>query len=117
MIESDYQRALLLRVAVAIPDVRFLRRNVGLVRMVDGRMFRAASPGQCDLYAIGRDDARHYEVELKRHGAKLSPEQEQWRSWCAEWGVPHCVLVVGNGEVPTDTIDRWVAILRAFVSG
>lgn len=105
-LEVDYQRALLVRAASEFPHVRLFRRNVGLVKMSDGRMFRASIPGQCDLYAMARG-GWYGEVEVKRWG-KLSAEQEKWRDWCLEWRVPWALLEADKSEAPIETVDRWV---------
>ena len=112
-LEADYQRALLARVALEFRHVRFFRRNVGLVEMQDGRKFRSGLPGQADLYALARG-GWHGEVEVKRY-TKLSPEQEHWRDWCREWGVPWLCVEARRDEAPTSTVDRWVAELAPWL--
>lgn len=106
ILESDLQRALLLRMPERFPHVRAFRRNVGLVRMSDDRMFRASIPGQCDLYVLGRG-GWHGEVEIKRWG-KLSERQATWRAWCLSWAVPWLLLEAHRAESPQETVDRWV---------
>jgi hypothetical protein len=115
MLEGDYQRALLARVAIEFRQYRFFRRNVGLIKMSNDRMFRASIPGQCDLYVIGRG-GWHGEVEIKRYG-KLTPEQMAWRDWCVAWQVPWLLLSVEKTEKPTTAIARWVGILRPWLVG
>ena len=114
MFESDYQRILLLAVPTSFPDWRFFRRNSGLVPMADGRRFRSAVPGQCDLYAIQFETGRHVEIELKNAGKKLSKEQENWRLWCLAWSVPYALLTVSRDDAsPEATVSRWIGELRA----
>jgi hypothetical protein len=115
-LEGDYQRAFLARAAVEFPGVRFFRRNTGAITL-EGRVFRAGIPGQCDLYVLGRG-GWHGELEVKRYGS-LTPEQERWRDWCIEWGVPwECVRVrrgtLGD-ESPAATVDRWVKEVRTWL--
>lgn len=110
-LEGDYQRALLARCALEFRDVRFFRRNTGMIQLEE-RVFRAGIPGQCDLYAIGRG-GRHYEIEIKRFG-KLSPAQEAWRDWCKQWGVPWTCLSVKRGEPVPETMARWMGELAEF---
>ena len=112
-LEGDYQRALLARVALEFRHVRFFRRNVGLVEMQDGRKFRSGIKGQADLYALARG-GWHGEVEVKRF-TRLSPEQEHWRDWCREWGVPWACVEARRDEPPTATVDRWVAELAPWL--
>jgi len=112
-LEVDYMRALQARATAELQDVRLFRRNTGLVRMQDDRVFRAGIPGQADLYALGRG-GQHYEIECKRYG-RLGESQERWRDWCLAWGVPWLLLEVRKGEVEVETIDRWMSELRAFL--
>jgi hypothetical protein len=128
MLETDYLHALLARVSIEFRDHRFFRRNTGLIKL-DQRVFRAAIPGQCDLYVIGRG-GWHGEVEIKRYGKIKECEgleskshrdgecaQSHWRDWCASWGVPWLLLSVERSEVqvPAATIERWVGTLRGWV--
>lgn len=113
-LEGDYQRALLARVAVEFPGHRFFRRNVGLVKMQDSRVFRAGIPGQCDLFALGRGGG-HWELEIKRYTG-LSDAQERWRDWCLSWGVPWMCVEARRGELPADTIARWVLELGPWLT-
>lgn len=110
-LESDYQRALLLRIPGEFKDVRPFRRNTGAIK-VDDRFFRASLPGQCDIYCLSTG-GRHYEIELKRFG-KLSKAQESWRAFCIDWRIPWVCLSVAKDEEPPATIDRWLAQLRDF---
>jgi hypothetical protein len=112
MLEGDHQRALLARVAKEFRDVRFFRRNTGLIKL-DDRVFRAGLPGQCDLYVLGRG-GWHGEVEVKRFG-KLTEEQEHWRDWCSEWRVSWLLLEAYKSELPAATVDRWVNELRVWL--
>ena len=111
MLESDYLHALLLRAATEFRDVALFRRNVGAVR-VEGRYFRAGIEGQADIYGLGRG-GRHFEIEVKRF-TKLSPAQLRWRDWCDKRDIPWLLLDVLLGELPAQTIERWVGELRVF---
>jgi hypothetical protein len=111
-LEGDYQRALLARVAKVFPDVRFFRRNTGLIKL-DDRVFRAGIAGQADLYVIGLG-GWHGEVEVKRFGS-LTPEQMHWRDWCRAWCVPWIVVKADVDEPAAATIDRWVVELGAWM--
>jgi hypothetical protein len=117
--EADYMRALLLRAPLAFPDVRLFRRNVSAGKVEGGGYMRVGEPGQCDLYALRRGspkaEAWHFEIELKRF-TKLSPAQERWRDWCEDWGVPWTCLQVHKGELPGETIERWLRELRKFLA-
>lgn len=112
-LESDYQRALLARLSAEHRNVRFFRRNVGLVRMADDRLFRAGVPGQCDLYAVGRG-GWHGEIEVKRY-TSLSPEQMMWRDWCADWQVPWLMVQARKAESPGATVERWGKEIRKWL--
>ena len=113
-LEGDYQRTLLARVALEFRGHRFFRRNVGLMKLDETRVFRAGIPGQCDLYVIGRG-GWHGEVEVKRFGS-LSPAQRQWCDWCVAWDVPWIVLSASREETPAQTIDRWVRELGPWLA-
>ena len=112
-LEVAYQRSFMARAALALPHVRLFRRNTGLIKMSDGRFFRASIPGQCDLFGIDKS-SRHYEIEIKRF-TKLSPEQVVWRDWCWKWPVPWLLLEVRKGELPSVTVERWVSELQELV--
>lgn len=111
-LEGDYMRALLARVPIEFPAVRFFRRNTGMVK-VDDRAFKAGIPGQCDLYIIGRK-GWHGEVEIKRFG-KLSEAQQRWRDWCFQWQVPWLCVEADKSELPSATIDRWCEEIRMWM--
>lgn len=66
-----------------------------------------------DIYAIDRN-ARHYEIELKNVKTPFTAAQEAWRAWCVEWNVPWILLRVRAGEVPVETVARWMGELRVF---
>lgn len=111
--ETDYVRSLLSRAPAAFPDVYLFRRNVISMPMMHKgkhRYVRAAEAGQCDIYAI-RDGGQHYEIECKR-GTKLSEAQQRWRVWCEMRGISWTMLDVRKGELPAQTIERWVGELR-----
>lgn len=112
-LEGDYLRALLAFVSRAFPSHRFFRRNVGLVKLSESRIFKAGIPGQCDLYVLGRG-GWHGEVEIKRFG-KLTEEQEHWRQWCKEWEIPWLLLEARKDEAPAATIQRWATELRPWL--
>lgn len=112
--EADYMRALMSRASSELPHVRLFRRNVGMTS-VGGRTFRSGIKGQCDLYVLARG-GWYGEVELKRY-TKLSEDQERWRDWCNQWGVPWVCLSVSKGEEPAATLARWCGELRQFVPG
>lgn len=112
-LEGTYQRALLARVALEFRHVRFFRRNVGLVELEGGRMFRAGIKGQADLYALAKG-GWHGEVEVKRYG-RLSEAQARWRDWCSEWHVSWILVEAEKAETPAQTIERWVGELAAWL--
>ena len=112
-LESDYLHAFLARASLEFRQHRFFRRNTGAIKL-ESRMFRAGIPGQCDLYVIGKG-GWHGEVEVKRF-TKLSPAQEQWITWCDEWGVPWLMLRVHKDELPAVTVDRWVREVRIWLT-
>ena len=113
LLEHDYKRALMGRAAIEFPAHRFFSRTVAMVRSGD-RSFRAGTPGQCDVYILGKGGG-HWELELKRF-AKLSPAQFQWSGWCQEWGIPWKCLHVWEKESPAQTLERWVSELRPWLT-
>jgi hypothetical protein len=104
-LESQLQAVLLLVAPKRFPTLRLFRRNVGAAKM-HGVTVRFAIPGQCDLYGITRNGG-HLEVELKAAGKRLSPDQRAWAAWCAEWEVPHIVLIAEKEETVEQTVERW----------
>jgi hypothetical protein len=111
--EVVYHRALYAAASRALPGVTLFHRNVGAIKL-EQRMFRAGLPGQSDFYAIRHTDAKHFEVEVKNVGGRLSEDQERWRTWCTDHGVPSIVLEVRRGEVEPETVARWLAELKEF---
>lgn len=57
------------------------------------------------------------EIEFKAANTPVSEEQENWRNFCKEWGVPHLELRAARGEEPNDTIARWTRLLDQLVDG
>jgi len=58
---------------------RCFRRNVmGIVPMAKGGAIRVGVKGQADLYGWFRGNGIHIEVEVKRPGEVLTPEQTAW---------------------------------------
>ncbi len=112
-LESDYGHDLQARATLVFPDVRMFRRAL-MHTSIEGRFVRGGGvAGQCDFYALGKG-GKHYEIELKREHGRLSEAQGVWREWCAVWGVPWILLQVRKGEVPCETVARWVDELRGF---
>ena len=72
--ESKIQRSIVVRLSRL--GITLWRRNVGA--MQDGERFiRFASPGQSDLWGVDQQ-ARHWELEVKRPGNKPTPKQLAW---------------------------------------
>lgn len=111
-LESHLQSLLLLAAPLALPSIRFFRRNIGKAKYGEHTV-RFGIPGQCDLYAIGRGGKLHLEVELKNVGKTLNQDQKAWRDWCLEWEVPHIVLKALKDETDVQTIERWLEELRS----
>lgn len=114
-VESDYTRAILKRSLIAFQSVSLFRRNAGkLSKSYKGKEYyiKVGIAGQADLYAI-KDGGAHYEIEIKR-GTKLNPNQERWREWCVNRGIPWALLDVHEGELPAQTVERWVKELARF---
>jgi hypothetical protein len=115
-LESQLQTALLLAAPGRLPSLRLFRRNVGEARMRGGYTVSFGLPGQCDLYGFVRG-GRVIEIELKAAGKKIKPgsDQDKWRAWCLEWGVPHVVLTGGKGETVGETVERWIRELANLI--
>lgn len=142
MLETELRRRYLAACARAFPDLRLFNRNVGFFKTPGGGGFRAGIKGQADVYGdfkwkcaackhvtFGEHSTpcsscrgrgfitRPVEVELKRFGQSLKPEQEQWRKWCEEWGVPYLLLVEKSKNAPpSDIIGGWVTETRVFLA-
>jgi hypothetical protein len=106
MSESKTQSLLLLRAPSAIPKLRLFRRNVGAGKLDSGIFVRFNIKGQCDVFGLFQG-GRHIELELKAKRS-LSPEQEVWRDWCIQWGVPWLCLCAARGETDDQTVERWI---------
>lgn len=135
MLETELRRRYIAACSRAFPDLRLFNRNVGFFKTPGGGGFRAGIKGQADVYGYFRTPIRvrglgpepigtagHgptivIEVELKRHGQHLKPEQETWRAWCKEWGVPYLLLEEKDRLAPpSDTIGGWVDETHNFLA-
>jgi len=137
MLETELRRRYIAACSRAFPDLRLFNRNVGFFKTPGGGGFRAGIKGQADVYgyyrprqggllvraAYGGTEKRigfitiPLEVELKRYGQHLKPEQEHWRAWCAEWEVPYLLLEEKDKNAPpSDTIGGWVNETRSFLA-
>lgn len=114
MSETEYVKTFMASSAVALPDLRLFRRNVGAIQM-KGRVFRAGLPGQADMYGYERGTGRAIEIEAKLK-SRLSPDQERWRDWCRAWGVLWLLVTASKGETQAQTVTRWVAETRAVLA-
>ena len=118
MSETPLQRRLLLRSPSEFPTLRLFRRNVGVAtyHTHDGpdRHVAFGIKGQCDLYAIV-DGGLHIELECKAPDGRLKPAQRDWRDWCLAHRVPWICLTEGKDETEEQTIDRWIAEIRALI--
>lgn len=97
-----------------IPGARVERRNIINVKSERGFRVRNGIKGQCDAFCIYR--GRHIEIETKAARGVMREAQERWRLWCFAAGTPHMVLKAAKGETPDDTVNRWVAELRAEIA-
>ncbi len=109
--ETILQQALLGAVPCFLPGLRLYRRMVGMAE-VHGSKVSFGIKGQCDLYGFTRS-GRAVEVELKSATGTLSDQQKAWRDSLAGWGVFWICLTQRRGETHNDTIQRWLAELRA----
>lgn len=125
MLETELRRRYLAACSRALPDLRLFNRNVGFFKTPGGGGFRAGIKGQADVYGYYRSHrtpSGHLvtipiEVELKRYGQPLKPEQEAWRAWCKEWGVPYLLLEEKSRDTPPgDTIGGWVNQTRDYLA-
>ena len=113
--EITLQGMFLLKLPFEIPTLRLFRRNIGAARMRGGHVVTFAVKGQCDTYGIG-DGGVHVEAELKALHGRLSPEQRTWRDWCLAHRVPYLLCVEKKEETKEQTVDRWIAELKALVT-
>jgi VRR-NUC domain len=69
---------------------------------------RGLKKGLPDLILVGRISGF---LEVKRRGAKLTPDQVEWERWCLMTGrVPHAV--VRSLEDARDVVQSWGVILK-----
>lgn len=105
MIESDYQRLLLLEAPKRLQHVRLFPRRIAAVQ-IEERFVSFGIKGQADVQAVLRG-GKIIEMELKALGGSLTPEQKVWRDFCASWGVPWLLLKPLKFEKPVETVARW----------
>jgi len=75
--EADILRAVMDYLSAR--NFRVFRRNVmGIVPMAKGGAVHVGVKGQADLYGWFRYTGIHIEVEVKRPGGTLTPEQGAW---------------------------------------
>ena len=106
MIESEYQRLLLLEAPKRLPHVRLFPRRIAAVQ-IEERFVSFGIKGQADVQAVLRG-GRIIECELKALGGTLTAEQKVWRDFCLGWGVPWLLLKPLKGEAPEATVARWI---------
>jgi hypothetical protein len=122
MLETELRRRYMAACAPAFPNLRLFVRNVGFFKTQGGGGFRAGIKGQADVTGVFRDPCAvqtrfpiPIEIELKRSGKRLTPEQEHWRDWCKEWGIPYLLLEEKYPADPKLSIKTWVDETRAFL--
>lgn len=85
--EHSIQKALLdYAMLIGVPC---LRRNVStFIAEYKGKIRRIknGAAGQSDLYGWSPKTGRHFELEVKAPGGKLSPAQEEWLKDCRRLG-------------------------------
>ncbi len=111
--ESILQQLLLGTLPASLPTLRLSRRMVGTAE-VHGSKVSFGVKGQCDLYGFTRS-GRTVEVELKSATGTLSDQQKAWRDSLNGWNVFWFCLTQRAGETHEDTINRWLAELRAGI--
>lgn len=74
-----------IRVRLRRLGVVLYRRNV-VVHRIEGRIVRAGTPGQADLYGWHITTGRHWELEVKAKGNKPTPKQMEWLLECHRLG-------------------------------
>lgn len=110
MIESDYQRLLLLEAPKRLPNIRLFPRRIAAVQ-IEERFVSFGIKGQADVQAILKG-GQLIECELKALGGSLTPEQKVWRDFCKMWNVPWLLLKPLKGEEPEATVARWCEEIR-----
>lgn len=123
------------------PRVRLFRRQVIDKTVQDvhsGRVHqvKAGIKGQADVYGFIKtfvpvhttsgvkiagythdpSIAVPFEVEFKAERTRVSAEQERWKEFCAEWGIPHLILRARIGESQEQTLTRWNSELDELVA-
>ncbi len=114
MNETDLLHLFIERVPFALRDVRVFRRNIINVETVHGFRARNGIKGQSDAYALVRG-GRVVELETKAARGVMRKAQIAWREWCLIWEIPHLVLRAEKGELPSDTVVRWIAKLEGVI--
>lgn len=118
MNELELMRMFMAEAATALPHVRIFRREIINAEVSKGgRHFHMKSgiKGQADLYALV-NAGLHVEIETKAAKGRLLEEQKVWRAFCLERRIPHLVLRAKAAEHPAETVERWIAELRAVVT-
>lgn len=111
--ERDLVRLFIEQVPYALPEARVFQREILNVETAQGWRARAGVAGQADCYALVKG-GRHIEIEAKAVKHKWYARQLAWRQFCQEWGIPYLVLKANTGESPTQTVERWIALLRSL---
>jgi hypothetical protein len=114
MSETDLLHAFMARIPYDLPHVHVERRNILSVKTENGRYVRNGIRGQCDAFVVV-DGGRHIEIETKSATGKLTGPQVKWQRNCVRRRIPHLVLTARRGELPEDTVARWVTALRTVI--
>jgi hypothetical protein len=112
--EGDLLSMLMQAVPYAIPDALIFRRPIINARTDQGWRARAGVRGQADAYMV-MAGGRHIEIETKAAVHKWYPQQRAWRARCEELRIPYLMLRAGPGEAPADTVERWIAEIKAIL--
>ena len=98
-LEGDIQNKVRLALG-SRPDVRLFRASVGRYRLLTRpeQVIKIGTDGQADLNGIiqgvpcpncGHHGSRRLEVEIKRPGKNLDPDQVKWREMMLRFGAVH----------------------------
>ena len=117
MNETELLMKFIAEVPEHMPHVRVFRRTIINAEVErEGRRFRAVAgiKGQADSYALVTGGG-HVEIETKAARGVMREAQKAWRAQMLEMRIPHLVLRGKAGEHPAQTVERWIAELRAAI--
>ena len=116
MLEQDFQQALRIELAAALPELRLWRQPSGRVPAARGGVVEGAPNGAADLSGIVRPEGWRVEVEVKGAKTPETDDQRRWRAFIVDCGgVALQVRYVAGLDLEANVV-RGAALVREAIA-